>query len=202
LNRILVGLAPLALALVVSAGPGQGQAPAPRPGAQAGPSVPAAPAPQPVSTEPSVTTASFGDWTLRCQRVDENGKTSRVCEVAQMMQAQGQQTPIAQIALGRLSVGEPMRITAVMPVSVSFPSSVQITLGDKDAKPVELVWKRCVPAGCFAEAVPGDDVLRQWRKAGEAGRIVFKDAAGRDLALPLSARGLEPALEALAREKL
>lgn len=202
MNRILVGLAPMALALLVSTGQGRGQAPAPRPGAPAAPSVPPAPAAQAVPTEPSVTTASFGDWTLRCQRVDDNGKTSRICEVAQMMQAQGQQTPIAQVALGRMAAGEPLRITAVMPVSVSFPSSVQITLGDKDAKPVELVWKRCVPAGCFAEAVPGDDLLRQWRKASEAGRIVFKDAAGRDLALPLSARGLDPALEALAKERL
>jgi invasion protein IalB len=189
----------MALALLVSTGPGLGQAPAPRPGSAA---TPAAPAPQPIPSEPSVTTASFGDWTLRCQRVDDNGKTSRICEVAQMMQAQGQQTPIAQVALGRMAAGEPLRITAVMPVSVSFPSSVQITLGDKDAKPLDLAWKRCIPAGCFAEAVPGDDVLRQWRKASEAGRIVFKDAAGRDLALPLSARGLEPALEALAKERL
>lgn len=156
----------------------------------------------PISTEPSSTTASFGDWTLRCQRIADAGKAMRICEVAQVLQAQGQQAPIAQIALGRLANGEPVRVTAVMPVSVSFPSSVQIVMGEKDAKPLDLPWRRCLPTGCFAEAAPGDDVLKQWRKAGEPGRILFKDAVGRDLALPLSARGLDQALDALAKERL
>ncbi|WP_271023478.1 hypothetical protein [Rhizobium sp. RCAM05973] len=57
----------------------------------------------PVSSEPNTTTASFGDWTLRCQRVGEAGKATRVCEVAQAMQVQGQTAPVAQIAIGRLS---------------------------------------------------------------------------------------------------
>lgn len=198
MDRIRIGLAPMALALLVCTNAAQAQAPAPRPGA----SVPSGPAAQPVPVEPSVTTASFGDWMLRCQRIGENGKASRVCEVAQSIQTQGQQTPIAQVALGRMAAADPLRITVVMPVSVSFPSSVQIVMGDKDAKPVELAWKRCVPAGCFADAVAGDELLRHWRRSGEAGRILFKDATGRDVALPLSTRGLDPALEALAREKL
>lgn len=166
------------------------------------PASPPAPAAAAVPTEPSSTTASFGDWTLRCQRIADAGKTMRICEVAQVLQAQGQQAPIAQIALGRLANGEPVRVTAVMPVSVSFPSSVQITMGEKDAKPVELPWRRCLPTGCFAETAPGDDLLKQWRKASEPGRILFRDAAGRDLALPLSARGLDQALDALAKERL
>lgn len=179
------------------------QAPASRPAGPAAPS-PAAPngaAPAAVPSEPSVTTASFGDWTLRCQRI-EGTRTQRICEVAQVLQAQGQQTPLAQIAIGRLSAGDPLRVTAVMPVSVSFPSSVQIAFGEKDTRPLDLPWQRCLPTGCFADAVLPEDTARAWRKATEAGRIVFRDAAGRDLALPLSTRGLEPALEALAREKL
>ncbi|HEV7328998.1 MAG TPA: invasion associated locus B family protein [Bosea sp. (in: a-proteobacteria)] len=166
------------------------------------PSPAAAPAVQPVSTEPSSTTASFADWVLRCQRVSEAAKASRICEVAQILQSQGQQAPIAQIAIGRAAAGEPLRVTAVMPVSVTFPSVVQITIGEKDTKPLELGWRRCIPSGCFADAPLGDDVVKQWRKAAEAGRIVFRDAAGRDLALPLSVRGLDQAIEALAKERL
>ncbi|HEV7256505.1 MAG TPA: invasion associated locus B family protein [Bosea sp. (in: a-proteobacteria)] len=186
----------LALAL---AGPASAQQAAPK---AATPAAPAAPAAQAVSAEPSSTTASFGDWTLRCQRTGDAAKPGRICEVAQVLQAQGQQTPIAQIALGRLGAGEPLRVTAVMPVSVTFPSSVQIVMGDKDAKPLELAWRRCIPNGCFADTAPSDDVIRQWRKASEPGRILFKDAAGRELALPLSARGLDQAVEALAKERL
>jgi len=191
--------------LLVSAGIAVAQAPAAKPANAPAPApAPAAAAPAPaavqVPSEPSVTTASFGDWTLRCQRI-ESPKPARICEVAQVLQAQGQQTPIAQIAIGRISASDPLRVTAVMPVSVSFPSSVQITLGDKDAKALDLPWRRCIPTGCMADAAPGDDLLKQWRKASEAGRIVFRDAAGRDLALPLSTRGLDPALDALAKER-
>jgi len=184
--------------LIISASTAAAQTPAPRQGNSVPPAPPAA---AQVPAEPSVTTASFGDWTLRCQRLD-NAKAGRICEVALVLQAQGQQAPIAQIAIGRIANNEPLRVTAVMPVSVTFPSSVQIVIGEKDAKPLDLPWRRCIPTGCFADATPGDDMLKQWRKAGEAGRIQFKDAAGRDLALPLSIRGLDPALDALAKERL
>lgn len=187
------------IAFAMSAGSALAQ---PAPSKPASQPAAAAPGPAAVPPEPSSTTASFGDWTLRCQRITDAGKTLRVCEVAQVLQAQGQQAPIAQVALGRIANGEPVRVTAVMPVSVTFPSSVQIVMGEKDAKPVELPWRRCLPTGCFAEVAPGDDVLKQWRKGTEAGRILFKDAAGRDLALPLSSRGLDQALEALAKERL
>lgn len=193
-SRTIFAWALLGIGMAALAGPAAAQPAASKP---AGPPAAAA-----VSPEPSSTTASFGDWTLRCQRVADAGKTVRICEVAQVLQAQGQQAPIAQVALGRLANGEPVRVTAVMPVSVSFPSSVQIAMGEKDAKPVELPWRRCLPTGCFAETAPGDDVLKQWRKASEPGRILFRDAAGRDLALPLSARGLDQALDALAKERL
>ncbi|UZF93431.1 invasion associated locus B family protein [Bosea sp. NBC_00550] len=195
---MILGLATLGV-VVASIGSGFAQNGPAKPAAAppaAPPSIPA------VSSEPTVTTASFGDWTLRCQRIVDAARAARVCEVAQVLQAQGQQAPLAQVALGRLANGEPVRITAVMPASVSFPSSVQIFMGEKDAKPVDLPWRRCLPTGCFADVVPGDDVLKQWRKATEQGRILFKDAAGRELALPLSSRGLDQALDALAKERL
>jgi len=197
-KQMILGLATLGV-VVASTGSGFAQNGAAKPAAAppaAPPSIPA------VSSEPTVTTASFGDWTLRCQRIVDAARAARVCEVAQVLQAQGQQAPLAQVALGRLANGEPVRITAVMPASVSFPSSVQIFMGEKDAKPVDLPWRRCLPTGCFADVVPGDDMLKQWRKATEQGRILFKDAAGRELALPLSSRGLDQALDALAKERL
>ncbi len=159
------------------------------------------PRPAAVPSEPSVTTASFGDWTLRCQRI-EGSRAQRVCEVAQVLQAQGATGLRWRRSRSAALRRRPLRVTAVMPVSVSFPSSVQIALGEKDAQPLDLPWRRCLPTGCFADAVLPDEAAKLWRKANEAGRIVFRDAAGRDLVLPLSTRGLDPALDALAREKL
>lgn len=172
-----------------------------KPAAAAGAVQTPGPAPAPVPSEPGMTTASFGDWTLRCQRLELDGKAGRVCEVSQTMQVQGQAAPIAQVAIGRLKPTEPLRITVVLPVSIAFPSSVQIDSDDKDVKPVDLPWRRCVSSGCFADNAVEEDALKRWRSASQAGRIVFKDSLSRELTIPLSFRGIGPALDALAKER-
>jgi invasion protein IalB len=56
--------------------------------------------PRPVDAEPNSTLASFGDWTLRCQRLGNGAEIQRVCEVAQQIHAQDQQSPVAERAYG------------------------------------------------------------------------------------------------------
>ncbi|TFZ55611.1 invasion protein [Methylorubrum sp. Q1] len=154
-----------------------------------------------VPSEPGSTTATYGDWVLRCQRL--GGETAgRVCEVSQTIQAQGQTAPVAQIALGRLPGQEGLRMTVLLPANVSFPSSVRVT-EVKDAKNgLDLAWRRCIPGACVADTAATDAVLSAWRKAEDAGRIAFKDADGREVAVSLSMRGLGPALDALGKEKI
>jgi len=156
-------------------------------------------APAPVPTEPNTTIASYGDWVLRCQRIDLAGKTTRVCEVAETIQVEGQTSPIAQLAIGRMAPSDPLRATAVLPTAVSFPSNVRISEA-KNGAPLSLEWRRCLPGGCFADSPVKDDLLARWRGQTDAGQLTFKDAAGRDQSLPLSFRGLAQALDALAKE--
>src|ERR1700681_919164 len=52
--------------------------------------------PSSVDAEPSSTLANFGDWSLRCQRLDNGVDTQRVCEVAQQIRAQDQQNLVAE----------------------------------------------------------------------------------------------------------
>lgn len=162
-----------------------GKAPAPTPAA-------------PVGAEPGSTSASYGDWVLRCQRIGEGDKAQRVCEVAQMIQVQNRRDPIAEIALGRLATDSALRLTAALPPSVSFPSTVEVASATGDAA-VQLQWRRCVPGGCFADGVPGDEALRAWRGSTGGGKLTFKDAGGHAVTLPLSFRGLAQALDALAK---
>lgn len=159
-----------------------------------------APAASSVPAEPSTTSASFGDWVMRCQRAGSAEKPVRVCEVAQSVQVQGQAQPIAQIAVGRLGAGQPLQITALLPPNIAFPSSVRVLMDEKDATGIELSWRRCLPGACVAEAVVKEDHLRNWRGAAEPGRISFRNAAGQEIAIPLSFRGLAQALDALAKE--
>ena len=153
----------------------------------------AAPKPAPVPSEPGATTASYGDWVLRCQQ-GTGERPVRICEAAQTIQVQGQAAPIAQVAVGRAGPGEPLQATVVLPSNVGFPGGV------KNAAGFDLPWRRCLPGGCVADAPARDDVLKRWRGASEPGRIVYRNAAAQDVSIPLSFRGLAQALDALARE--
>ncbi len=195
MQRIVVGLVLAGtLALVAD---GAGAQTAPKSASKPPPSLP------PVSSEPAVTTASFGDWVLRCQRFGDGEKMTRACEVSQAIQLQGQTGPLAQLAVSRLSGEADLRLTVVLPVSVSFPSSVRLGVekeGSENAG-VDLGWRRCIPAGCVADVPVKEEVLKQWRASSDPGRLTFKDAMGRELVIPVSFRGLDPALSALVKER-
>jgi invasion protein IalB len=168
---------------------------------------PAAPAPtakleppRPVDAEPSSTLANFGDWTLRCQRLGNGAEMQRVCEVVQQVRAQDQQTPVAELAIGRLTKAEPLHLTVALPVNVTLSSAPSFSSDGKAPEPLDLGWRKCLPGGCIADAILKDDMLRRWKAQPSAGRITWTDAAGRDLAIGLSFRGLTQALDALGKE--
>jgi invasion protein IalB len=151
----------------------------------------------PVSSDPQLTTATFGDWVERCQRVNANGEARRLCEVALTVTAQGQTQPLAELAIGRAKKNDPLRLTLVLPVNVSFPSTPKASVEGDD--PLEFAWRQCVPAGCFADAAFPVDTQRSWRDAKTA-KVESKAAGGQGFSFNVSLRGLPQALDALARE--
>lgn len=157
------------------------------------------PAATPASAEPQATTASFGDWVLRCQHLGADKDSTRLCEVDQIIQVQGQNAPVAQVGIVRPQKSEPLRATVVLPINVTFPSAPKISFDGK--QPIELSWRRCVPVGCVADVALSDETLRLLRAAQGAGKIESRDGAGRDFSLAISSRGLSQALDALAREQ-
>jgi invasion protein IalB len=157
-------------------------------------------APSPVDTEPQFTSSGFGDWVLRCRRLGEGPKAQRACEVAQTIQVQGQQAPVAQVTFARARRGDPLGVTILLPVNITFASPPRIFPEGKATESVELGWRRCTSGGCVADAVIKDDGLKRWREATGVGQIEAKDAAGRDISVGMSFRGLAPALDALNKE--
>jgi invasion protein IalB len=155
---------------------------------------------RPVDAEPNSTLASFGDWTLRCQRLGNGAEAQRVCEVTQQIRSQDQQNPVAELAIGRLKKADPLRLTLVLPVNVTFSNPPSFSADGKAPEPLDLGWRKCLPGGCIADALLKDDVLRRWKIQASAERITWTDAAGRDLAIGLSFRGLTQALDALSKE--
>jgi invasion protein IalB len=183
---LTVTLAVATLAAVAGAQPS-------RPSAQ-----PVPPPPPAVPADPERTTASFGDWLLRCERAGDQ----RVCEVAQTLVLQGQQQPIAVIAIGRLQRGQPLTLTIQAPVSVTIANPMKVVSEEREPVNIDAVWRRCQPNGCFADVQLRDEaLLRRLRTRNDPGRLEFRDAAGQDIRLPFSFRGLGPALDALGREQ-
>jgi invasion protein IalB len=156
--------------------------------------------PRSVDAPPNSTLASFGDWALRCQRLGNGAEAQRVCEVAQQIRGQDQQNPVAELAIGRLKKADSLRLTVILPVNVTFSSPLSFSADGKVLEPLDLGWRKCLPGGCIADALLKDDVLRRWKTQTSAGRITWTDAAGHDLAIGLSFRGLTQALDALSRE--
>jgi invasion protein IalB len=156
--------------------------------------------PASVATEPAQTTASYGDWVLRCVRTGDSATAPRTCEVAQTLVLQGQQQPVAQLAIGRLDKADALRLTVVLPPAVSLAKVPQVTTGDADPRPLNLVWRRCLPGGCFADVSLSEDVLKMLRARAEPVRLTFRDAGEHDITWPFSLRGISQALDALAKE--
>ena len=185
--------------LALLAGSAFAETPAPKAPAagQPAPAQPAAPKPPaPVAADPSTTTAAFGDWLLRCIRATP--EAPRFCEVIQTIEVEGRGT-IAQLAVGRVEAKAPLKVTLVLPNNIAFATRPSLALADKDAKPLDLTWQRCLPGGCFADAALADPIVATWRGAAENGQIRFADGAGRAVALPFSFRGLPQALDAFAK---
>lgn len=164
-------------------------------------------APKPiVASEPTVTTALYGSWTLRCMQMlpsqGTEGKTARPaaqsCEIIQSVQLQGQAQPIAQIALGRLPNDKDFTLTALLPVNIAIPGAVQIFgngKSDAEAKSMlTLAWHKCSAGACVATQQHSPISARK-RPAS----FVLSMQAARCLVFPYPGPGLSRRLTRLPR---
>lgn len=161
---------------------------------------PAADAPTPAAAEiknsgPDMTSETYGDWVMRCRP----GGGEKRCELTQTIIIQGQPNPIAMIAFGRDKAGEPLRIVVQLPVNVTFEGGVRAALADGAG--ADLAFRRCTPVGCFADARLDEATVGQFSRQTSPGRIKFKDAAEREVSLPISLKGVSMAIEALNRQQ-
>jgi invasion protein IalB len=158
---------------------------------------PAKPPPAKAKPAPSVTSTSYGDWALRCRQGSAGEAATHLCEISQTIEAQDQSGPIAKISVGRPSPGGALHGMIILPNNVSFPSSVHIRTDENDKWGLEFNWLRCIPGGCFAEAELSDATIAHWHGLDSIGSIIFRDAAGDEISLPITFHGFGQALDAL-----
>jgi invasion protein IalB len=188
---IRIGTATFALAIALAANALAQTAP---------PKLAVPPPTPPAAPAPDRTTASFGDWVLRCDRRTDLTPPQRFCELGQTVQRQGDTGAQAQFALGRLVATDPMRFTLVLPINIGFQPAPKLVVEGPDALSLDLGWVRCLPSGCFANAAVSDDMLRKMRAQKGAGRLDYHDGATRDVVLPISFKGFSEAFDALTTE--
>src|SRR5580700_11429028 len=66
---------------------------------------------------PQRTTATYEDWTVRCE-TPAASPAQKSCEMVQTTQMQGQAAPVTQIAIGRPLKTDPLRLVIGLPVNV------------------------------------------------------------------------------------
>ena len=147
-------------------------------------------------TAPQRTTATYEDWTVQCEQ-QAGPPPQKLCEMVQTVQSQGQ--TVSRVALGHATKAEPFKIVVQLPVNLFLPAGVRIQAADKDPG-LTRGFKRCVPAGCFADIDIKDDVVKRLRAATANWTITFKNSAQQDAVVPLSFKGFNQAFDVLLKE--
>ena len=144
------------------------------------------------------TTATYEDWTVRCETPPGN-PPNKLCELVQTTQIKGQGTPVTQIAIGRPTKAEPLRLVMQVPVNVWLATAAKLVYDDKQPG-LTAAFTRCVPIGCFADITLKDEIVKRLRERTEAGHLEFKDSTQRDVTVPVSFKGFDTAFDALMKE--
>ena len=150
---------------------------------------------------PDQTTATFGDWTLRCDRRLDLTPPQRVCELGLVIQKPGEAGAQAQIAVGRVAAGQPLQITAVLPLNVALRTPPRVVIDGQQPSSTVLTWTRCIAGACFADAEISPALLNALRSRTEPARLDYRDGTDREVTQSVSFRGVRPALDALAQEE-
>jgi invasion protein IalB len=143
------------------------------------------------------TTATYEDWTVRCSTA-AGPPPQKFCDMEQLSHLQSKEQPFSRLAISRPEKGKPIALIVQVPVNVWLATGIRIEIGGKDARP-PAPFTHCGPAGCFAKIALTDDVQKRFRAGTEPGRVVYKNAAQRDVTIPLSFKGFGQAFDALEK---
>lgn len=192
----------LVLGVVVAAGTSQARSQTAAPAQSKKPA--SAPAATPDGNAPQATTATYGEWVVRCavsQPKDGTMKGGKVCEALTGVQAQGQQGLFAQVAVGRIAKDQPVRLVVQLPNGVFLPPGATLYLSEKAQSGIDTVFSSCPPRGCFADTELKADQLAALKSAKGPGRLEFVDGARKRFAVPISFDGIDAAIDAALNPK-
>lgn len=140
------------------------------------------------SAQPVQTTATFGDWTVRCRKVSK--QNDKLCEMIQVVPAKNKQGAIANLAVGRLPGDEKIRLVIQLPIGVHLPSDVDMKIGDEAIAKAE--FQSCYSSFCLARADLDVAALKRMKDA-KSMTVSFKDRAEKNASISVSLSGFTAA---------
>lgn len=156
---------------------------------------------QPATTAgPESSTEVYGDWALICGGLVNNG--NKVCEADLTISVKNPQTQqvanIARVAFASLGKDKPVHVVVQTPTNVTIAPGVALE-PEAGKGAISLVYRTCAPAGCFAESDLAADQVKRFREHGAKAQLTITDAAGKAVVLPISLRGFDQAMDAMAK---
>jgi len=144
------------------------------------------------------TTATYGDWVVRCA-TRATKPPRKICDMEQMTEVRGKNVPLSRIVIAHPLHGQPLKLVAQLPVNVWLPTGVKLFLAAKD-QGISGRFTRCTPGGCFAAIDLSNAQLKTFGSQKKPGRLIFKNAGGHEVAIPVSFKGFSQAFETLSKE--
>ncbi|MDH3691032.1 MAG: invasion associated locus B family protein [Gammaproteobacteria bacterium] len=135
----------------------------------------------------------FKDWSVRCDQSEQDG--ARSCYLNQHVRLKSQSKALVDVAVGYFfQPHEPVAIFT-LPLGVHLPSGLVVRVDD--TKPMRLNIERCDGSGCQAGLVLQERFLTRLKR-GNVARIVFQEASGRRVSVPVSLQGFTAAFDSLS----
>lgn len=149
----------------------------------------------PADQGPSQTTATYGDWTLRCTLRGRPGSHNTLCEADLAMHVQGQDGTFVGVAFGPLSASQPPKLVIELPLGVWLQAHPTLYLNAKTKSGIEASFTFCTRS-CFASAPLPAGELAALKSASGPGRMEFVDPRRTRISVPVPFDGLKSALAA------
>ncbi len=134
----------------------------------------------------------FTDWTARCEaRKEAAGET---CYIFQNLLLKSQKQRLLHVAVGYLSDGKRPVAFFTLPLGVSLPGGLSLTVDD--GKPLRLRYEHCDSSGCLAPLVLTEPLINSL-KGGRWARVAFFDVRRREVSVPVSLLGFTAGFNSL-----
>jgi invasion protein IalB len=140
--------------------------------------------------EEAGTTSQYGDWAYTCAVPDKK----ETCYLHQKILDKSSNKDIAVLQIAKSDDGKSTLLTAILPLGMHFPSSVNITV-DKSS-PLKLTLQTCLPIGCIANLALDRSAIRMLASGKVLEINFFANAGKQAVALKSSLSGLGDGLKA------